>query len=98
MRGRISEKDVEMIENISEDFNLNIVNISDIYMKRLISLLEGLPMLDGDEFMYNSLYISRISEIDIRDEAESLTSILKGEKPAKILIAYKKGRVNYICL
>lgn len=95
--GKISEKNAEMVGMFSENLNLNIVNISDIYMKKLLSLLEGLPILDGDEFMYNSLYVSTISEIDIRDEAERLINILKGERPANILIVYKKAVVNYIC-
>ncbi len=97
-KGKILERDLEMIESISCGVKSDITNISDIYMDRLLTLLAGLPLLDGDEFMYNSLYISRIKKSDIRHEVERLIYVLKGEKPAKIIIEYKKGHVNYICI
>lgn len=97
-KGKILEKDLEMIEKISLSIKSNIINVSDIYMNRFLTLLAGLPLLNGDEFMYNSLYISRIKEIDIRHEAERLIGILKGEEPAKIIVEYRKADVNCICI
>lgn len=97
-KGKILEDDLEILERNFSNTKLDIINISDIYMNRFLTLLAGLPLLKGDEFMYNSLYISKIKKTDIRGEAERLISVLKGVKPAKIFVEYKKAHVSYICI
>lgn len=95
---KISLYDMEKIEKRLLEDETSFKRISDIYISKLVALLNGLPMIQGEEIIFNLLYISNTETIDISDDIERIISILQGKKMANVFIRYEKGIVNYSCL
>lgn len=82
----------EAIENITMD------KISDVYFKKLLCLLDGLPVSSETEIMINSLYVSEINKPEVQEDIEKLFDILNGNRAAFISVEYKKTGINFVCM
>lgn len=87
-----ADKLQEAIENITMD------KISDVYLKKLLCLLDGLPVLSETEIMLNSLYVSEINKPEVQEDIEKLFDILNGNRAAFISVEYKKTGINFVCM
>ena len=94
-RGKISLVDFDFLQNKMRNIMINTKTIEDLCWEKLLTLLIGLPAVDGDFCTYNLLYTKEIDTTSICEEVERLIDILQGKKPVHVLLRYT--RTNFGC-